>query len=308
MSDVTVEALHLSKSFGHGPPALDDVSFELSGTGAIGYLGPNGAGKTTTLKLLVGLLRPTRGEVRINGHSPTADRKRALWEIGALVETPEPYPMLTVYDALATVGLARGLRRESVDAEIDRCHRALELPPFGRRVGALSKGQRQRVSLAAALMADPKVLLLDEPTSGLDPAERVLVRRLLVELKRDHLVLMSSHQMFEVGDICDELMFLDRGRLLVRDRVDRIAERVQNREVDVEFSEPVDAARMEPIRQLGATLRPLSDRRWRIAFAGVDGGRPGVLVACQRVAPVVQFANTFLVVEEAYLELIGRST
>ena len=308
MSGSSLEVDHLTKTFGSGPPALDDVSFRLEGTGAIGLLGPNGAGKTTTLKLLVGLLRPSSGHVRINGLDPVTDRKGALWDVGALIETPEPYPTLTVYDALATVGLARGLDSGGVDAEIDRCHAALELPPLERRVGGLSKGQRQRVSLAAALIANPPILLLDEPTSGLDPAERVLVRRLLGRLKQDHLILMSSHQMLEVGDVCDELIFLDHGHLLLRDRVERIAERVQHREVDVEFSTPVAAPAMEPVRALGAVASPLSDRRWRIAFDGTDAGRAGVLAACQRVAPVVQFTNTFLVVEEAYLQLIGPTS
>ncbi len=306
MTDSVLEADHLSKAFG-GARALDDVSFRLEGTGAIGYLGPNGAGKTTTLKLLVGLLRPTSGQVRVNGLDPVADRKRALWDVGALIETPEPYPTLTVYDALATVGRTRGLGSEDVDSEIDRCHTALDLPPLDRRVGGLSKGQRQRVSLAAALMADPKILLLDEPTSGLDPAERILVRRLLQRLKQDHLILMSSHQMLEVGDVCDELMFLDRGRLLLRERVDRIAERIQHREVDVEFATPVASDAMEPVRKLGSVVTSISERRWRIAFDGTDAGRAEVLAACQRVAPVVQFANTFLVVEEAYLQLIAGS-
>jgi len=135
----SIEVAELTKRFRTGPPALAGVSFRYEGSGAIGYLGPNGAGKTTTLKLLVGLLRPTEGHAFVNGIDPTVNRKGALWDVGALIETPEPYPTLNVHEALDTVGRSRGLSRMDVDREIDRCHELLELPPLGRRIGWLSK-------------------------------------------------------------------------------------------------------------------------------------------------------------------------
>jgi ABC-2 type transport system ATP-binding protein len=300
----SLEVAGLSKWFRTGPPILTDLSFRYEGAGAVGYLGPNGAGKTTTLKLLVGLLHPSEGHAFLNEIDPTIDRKGALWDVGALIETPEPYPTLNVHEALDHVGRARGLSRESVDAEIDRCHALLDLPGLGQRVGWLSKGQRQRVSLAAALMGDPSVLLLDEPTSGLDPAERVLVRRLLNQLKRDHLVFMSSHQMFEVTEVCDELIFLHHGQVLLKDRVDRVASRIRSRQVDVEFDVPVSAQKMVALGSLSSERTPISAKRWRITFDGTDETRVKLLGACQAIAPVVQFANTSLVLEEAYLELI----
>ena len=298
------EVAALSKSFRTGPPALSDVSFRYEGSGAIGYLGPNGDGKTTTLKLLVGLLRPTDGHAFLNGLDPMVDRKRALWDAGALIETPEPYPTLNVLEALDTVGRSRGLTRDEVDREIDRCHELLDLPPLGHRIGWLSKGQRQRVALASALMGDPSVLLLDEPTSGLDPAERVLVRRMLNRLKRDHLVFMSSHQMFEVTEVCDELIFLHQGKVLLRDRVDRVAARIRSREIDVEFEHPVAPEALAGLRSIATELTRLSDRRWRISFDGRDETRIRLLDHCRTVGAVTQFANTSLVLEEAYLELI----
>ena len=155
------EVAGLSKSFRTGPPALSDLSFRYEGAGAIGYLGPNGAGKTTTLKLLVGLLRPSQGHAYVNGIDPMVDRKGALWDVGALIETPEPYPTLNVQEALDVVGRARGLSRDDIDREVDRCHELLDLPPLDLRIGWLSKGQRQRVAIAAVLMGDPSVLLLD---------------------------------------------------------------------------------------------------------------------------------------------------
>ena len=302
------EVAGLTKSYGSGKPVLRDLSFRYEGAGAIGYLGPNGAGKTTTLKLFTGLLRPTWGHAFVNGADPIVDRKKALWDVGALIETPEPYPMLTVYEALNMVGRSRGLSPADVDREIDRCHDALELPPLEWRNGRLSKGQRQRVALAAALMGDPSVLLLDEPTSGMDPAERVLVRRLFNRLKRDHLLLICSHQMLEVTEVCDQLIILHEGTVLLRDRVDQVAARIRSRKVDVEFSQAMPIDRAGPIRALASEVTPLSERRWRVVFDGSEAVRARLLEACQQLGTVVQFTNTSLVLEEAYLDVIAGTS
>ncbi|MGA8664746.1 MAG: ABC transporter ATP-binding protein [Thermoplasmata archaeon] len=298
------EVSGLSKSFATGPLVLRELSFRFDGPGAVGCLGPNGAGKTTLLKLLVGLLRPSQGRAYLNGIDPMVDRKKALWDVGALIETPEPYPTMNVHGALDLVGRARGLSTDEVDREIDRCHRLLDLPPLGHRIGWLSKGQRQRVSLAAALMGDPSVLLLDEPTSGLDPAERVTVRHLLNGLKRDHLVLMSSHQLLEVTEVCDQLIFLHGGRVVLNDRVDRVASRIRSRQVDVEFQQPVAPAAMAGLRTVATDVAAVSPRRWRITFDGSDDARVQLLRICEGLGAVVQFTSTTLVLEEAYLELI----
>src|SRR5208282_5417475 len=301
------EVSGLLKSFRTGPPALSYLSFRYEGAGAIGYLGPNGAGKTTTLKLLVGLLRPSQGHAFVNEIDPMVDRKGALWDVGALIETPEPYPTLNVQEALDVVGRARGLSRDDIDREVDRCHELLDLPSLDLRIGWLSKGQRQRVALAATLMGDPSVLLLDEPTSGLDPAERVLVRRLLNRLKRDHLVFMSSHQMFEVTEVCDQLVFLNQGRILLKDRVDRVSDRIRALQVDVEFERPVAAEAMAALRTIATDVVAISERRWRISYDGSDQNRVHLLELCQGIGPVAQFSNTSLVLEEAYLELLSKS-
>jgi len=306
MTPASFEVRELSKRYRTGPPVLSNLSFRYEGSGAVGYLGPNGAGKTTTLKLLVGLLRPSHGRAFLNGFEASVDRHRALWDVGALIETPEPYPTLNVYEALEVVGRSRGLSSEDVDREVDRCHELLDLPPLGRRVGWLSKGQRQRVAIASTLMGDPTVLLLDEPTSGLDPAERVLVRRLLTGLKRDHLILVSSHQMAEVAEVCDEVIFLHRGRMLLRDRVERVVDRIRLRTVDVEFATPVNLESNAALRAVAKGVVALSDRRWRVEFDGSDETRARLLALSQQTGTVVQFTNSTLALEEAYLELISE--
>jgi ABC-2 type transport system ATP-binding protein len=304
---LSIEVDHLSKEYRAGRSVLTNASFRFEGTGAIGYLGPNGAGKTTTLKLLVGLLRPTSGRALLNDREAAKDRKAALTDVGAVIETPEPYPTQTVYDALEAVGQIRGLVTAGIDAEVDRLHEELELPPLDRRCGGLSKGQRQRVVLAAALLGDPAVLLLDEPTSGLDPAERVLVRGLLGRLKKDHLILMSSHQMVDVAEVCDQLVFIDRGKILLQDSVENVSKRIRSRQIDVEFVRPVAP---DAVAKLGPELLgvvPVTDRRFRLTFDGSDEVRGRLLTACQQVGAVAQFANASLVLEEAYLEVVASA-
>ena len=299
-----VEASHLTKSVGAGVFALHDITFRYSGAGAIGYLGPNGAGKTTTLKLLVGLLRPSQGRALVNGQDVVVDRKAALWDVGSVIETPEPYPSQTVREALEMVGELRGVGRAEMVREVEAHRAALDLPPLDRRSGKLSKGQRQRIAVAAALVGDPSVLLLDEPTAGLDRAERVLVRNLINRLKKDHLILMCSHLMQEVTEICDQVIFLNQGRIVLADSVDRVAERFHTRQVDVEFLHPVPA---DAVARLGPPARSaaaVSDRKIRVSFDGSEEARAEILLACQKIGAVTSFASASLALEDAYLALM----
>ncbi|HYA10113.1 MAG TPA: ABC transporter ATP-binding protein [Thermoplasmata archaeon] len=300
----SIEAVHLTKSFHRATPSLDNVSFRYEGPRAVGYLGPNGAGKSTTLKLLVGLLNPTRGRAILNGREARFNRRDALADVGAVIETPEPYPTQSVREALSTVGRIRGLTSEGVDAEIARLHQELLLPRLERRCGGLSKGQRQRVVLAAAMIGDPSVLLLDEPTSGLDPAERILVRALLTRLKQDHLILLVSHQVADVAEVCDDLVFLDRGRMILQDSLANVSARVRVRQVDLEFLRPTPPPSLDSLGPGIESVVPLSDRRFRITFDGSDDARARILDAARRIGPVGLFSPSTPALERAYLDVV----
>ncbi len=299
-----IEVQGLSKNYNRGPPALNEATFRYEGSGAIGYLGPNGAGKTTTLKLLTGLLRPTGGRALLNGVDVAHDRKRALSNVGAIIESPEPYPSQTVEEAIEMVSDFRSGPSRSVREEIRALSEKLDLPPLDARCGRLSKGQRQRVSIAASLVRDPQVIILDEPTSGLDPKERILIRNLLNDLKRDHLILMSSHLMQEVTEICDQVIFINRGDILLRDTVQNVATRFRTRAVDVEFATPIVVDRIKALGPLVQDAVVVGERRFRISFDGSDSARAEILKGLVGIGPVLSYQNASLVLEDAYLALM----
>ncbi len=287
--------------------ALDGASFRLEGGTAVGYLGPNGAGKTTTLKLFTGFLRPTAGHASINDQDVAADPKAALWEVGALVETPEPYPALTGRETLSMIGEFRGLSREQIRDGTERYANELELPPLDRRTARLSKGQRQRIVLAGVLLCEPTVLLLDEPTSGLDPAERVIIRNVLIRLKREgRLLLMSSHLLQEVTEICDRVIFINQGKILLEDSVANLESRFRVTRLEVEFARPVEAASLAAVPGVSA-VEALGPTRYRLGFGGAEDDRSRILESCQKLAPVSSFSRASLGLEEAYLDLVRRA-
>jgi ABC-2 type transport system ATP-binding protein len=299
----SLEAIGLTKRF-NSATALDNATFRYEGGGAIGYLGPNGAGKTTTLKLFTGFLRPTQGQALINGRDAGSDPKTGLWEVGSLVETPEPYPALTGRETLSMIGEFRGLSREEIKDRTERYTRELELPPLDQKTAGLSKGQKQRIVIAAMLLTEPTVLLLDEPTSGLDPAERVIIRNLLIRLKQEHrLILMSSHLLQEVTEICDRVIFISRGKILLQDTVENIGTRFKVTSLDVEFSRPAQPSSLSAIA--GVTrVQAIAPMRFKLEFDGSEDSRARILEACQKLAPVISFSSSTLTLEDAYMRLI----
>lgn len=300
----SLEARHLTKRYGTFF-ALSDASFQFDGNGAIGYLGPNGAGKTTTLKMMTHLARPSSGQAFINGIDVQVDPKRALWEVGSVIESPEPYPWQTSTTALEMVGDLRGMSRADIRARTRELTTDLDLPPMDRKTGKLSKGQRQRVVIAAALLSDPSIIVLDEPTSGLDPAERIAIRNVLLRLKKERLILMSSHLLSEVTEICDRAVFINQGKILLNDSVAAISSRYAETEVDVEFTGPVPAEKFVALSGLAGAVNRIEPARFRITYDGRDETRVAILRTCMELGPVRTYAGATLTLEDAYMKLIG---
>ncbi len=214
-----IDARGLSKRYGD-LAAVDDVSFSIGKGEIVGFLGPNGAGKTTTMRMITGFLPPTDGTAVVAGHDIFDDPIAARGAIGYLPETPPLYPEMTVTSYLDFVarikGVARKQRRDSVDRAMERT----DLTGVNRQViGTLSKGFRQRVGLAQAIVHDPPVLILDEPTAGLDPLQIREIRALIAELTApgaaQNTVILSTHIMAEVDAICRRVILINRGRKVV---------------------------------------------------------------------------------------------
>lgn len=204
----------VSKSFAE-VHAVDGVSFSIDRGEVVGFLGPNGAGKTTTMRLITGALEPDAGTIEINGRPVREDATEARRRIGYLPETNPLYLEMLVGEFLTFMARLRGIDPADIPDRIDP---AVEQTGIGdvyyRPIGHLSKGYRQRVGLAQAILSEPDILILDEPTEGLDPNQRVEIRRLITRLGRDHTVLLSTHVMQEVQAVCDRLLIIHRGRII----------------------------------------------------------------------------------------------
>jgi ABC-2 type transport system ATP-binding protein len=211
---VMIEAEGLTKQFGHFL-AVCDVSFAIPRGQVAAFLGPNGAGKTTTMRLLTGFIAPTHGSARIAGIDVQVDRIAAAEHLGYLPENGPLYLDMTPLDLLNFFGMARGLGasrlRERTEAVVEQCAIASVAT---KPIGKLSKGYRQRVAMAQALLHDPDVLIMDEPTAGLDPNQIRGVRALIRELARTKTVLVSTHILQEVEPVADRVLFLHEGRLV----------------------------------------------------------------------------------------------
>jgi ABC-2 type transport system ATP-binding protein len=227
---IVISVQHLTKRFG-SHVAVDDLSFEVGAGEVLGFLGPNGAGKTTTMRMVTGYLPPSRGAVSIDGCDLLTEPIDAKRRIGYLPENPPLYPELTVRQYLHFVAEIKDVPRARRSARVDRAiDRANLREVAGKRIGALSKGFKQRVGLAQAIVHEPPVLILDEPTSSLDPKQRVEVRDLIAGLRGEHTVILSTHILPEVSQITDRVVIINRGRVMAVDSADNLSQRLRGRE------------------------------------------------------------------------------
>jgi ABC-2 type transport system ATP-binding protein len=203
--------------------AVDHISFEIQKGQIVGFLGPNGAGKTTTMRMLTCFLPPTAGTATVAGFDVLEEPMEVKKRIGYLPETPPLYPEMMTGEYLAFVGSLKGLRgaelKQRIDYVSERCSVA---DVRNKQLGKLSKGYRQRVGLAQAIIHNPEVLILDEPTSGLDPKQINETRDLIKSLAGDHTIILSTHILSEVEQICQQVIIISKGKLVATDTVDNL--------------------------------------------------------------------------------------
>ena len=221
-----IEVSHLSKNYG-SHPAIRDLSFTVGDGQIYGLLGPNGAGKSTIMNILTGYLAPSGGEVKVAGYLLPEQAQEAKACVGYLPEQPPLYPEMTVREYLDFVAELKGVKRAARAQQVLRAarHTGLEqvLP---RLIRSLSKGYRQRVGIAQALLGDPKLIILDEPTVGLDPAQVIEIRSLIRELGKAHTVILSSHILSEVQAVCSRVLILSEGRLVAEGAPEELGEKL----------------------------------------------------------------------------------
>lgn len=217
---------HLTKCYG-GFTAVDDLSFEIEEGHVYGFLGPNGAGKSTTMNIMTGCLSATKGRVVIDGYDIFQEPYEAKKRIGYLPEQPPLYMNETPEEYLRFVGEAKGLRGAELERQIGEVIAQTKIEDVRRRsIAALSKGYKQRVGIAQALLGQPKVIILDEPTVGLDPIQIIEIRDLIRQLGQSHTVIFSSHILSEVQAICDQILMIAKGKLIAFDRPENLEKKL----------------------------------------------------------------------------------
>lgn len=217
-----IEVQNLVKRYGE-IDAVKGVSFEVKKGDVLGFLGPNGAGKTTTMRILTGFLPPTSGLVKIAGHDVTQEPMEVKRRIGYLPETPPLYMDMTVRSYLKFVGQIKGVASDDLSTRIDWAVQKCGLMDVHKRVIAnLSKGYKQRVGLAQAILHKPEVLILDEPTVGLDPRQIREIRDLIKELAGEHTVVLSTHILPEVSVTCKNILIINRGKIVAQGPIEAV--------------------------------------------------------------------------------------
>ena len=311
MTSHSIEAVNLSKTYGSFT-ALSNLNLKIEGSKCVGFLGPNGAGKTTTLKIFTDLIRSSSGEALINGANVHTHKKAALASVGTVIETPEIYPSLTPTEALGMVAAIRGIPHSERNKRIEDVIVEVGMQEWAKkRVGKFSKGMKQRICIASALLSDPTIVLLDEPTTGLDPRGMSEVRDIVKALKKkDRLVFMSSHILSEVADVCDEVAMIDHGKLLVYDTLPNVTAKFAGGAniVEVELLRPIGSSVMEKsvaVIQGVVSAEKKDDKNLRIKYSGGLDIQENVLSELVRLnIGVVSYKPATSALEESYLNLI----
>ncbi len=311
-SDVpTIEAVKLTKQYGSFT-AVSELNLKIEGAKCVGFLGTNGAGKTTTLKMFTDLIHASSGEALINGINVHTDKKGALASVAAIIETPEIYPSLTPREALAMIAEFRGVPTIEIKKRIEEAVAEVHMNEWiDKRVGKFSKGMKQRINIASALLSDPCILLLDEPTTGLDPRGMSEVRDIVKSLKgKKRLIFMSSHLLSEVSDVCDEVAMIDHGKLLVYDTISNVTSKFSggSNVVEVGLQHSIDPQLItRNIAKISgvSSAEQMNDITLRIRFSGGLDVQEQILVQLVKLnIGVISYRPAASELEDVYLNLI----
>ena len=289
----------LSRRFG-SQQAVADFSLTLQRGEVLGLLGPNGAGKTTSLRMLSGCLSPDAGHIEINGVDMRKQPLAAKAQIGYLPETPPLHLELRVEEFLLFCARLRGLDRKAAQQALQRCSAACGLESVQRSlIGALSKGFRQRVGLAQALIHQPPLIILDEPTDGLDPQQLQQVRQLIRELAQQHAVLLSSHMLSEIQAVCDRVAIMSRGHLVKQFSMQQLES--EQRPLLLRLRQPAALTDLQALPGV-AQVEELAAGHYRLQLAGADASEFIARTALERDWGLLEMRREPLRLEQIFAE------
>jgi ABC-2 type transport system ATP-binding protein len=270
---MSIEVKNLTKIYGT-QKAVNDISFTINKGEIVGFLGPNGAGKSTTMKMVTGYLQPDGGNALVCGIETAVQPLEAKKKIGYLPESNALYYDMYVREYLEFVGGIYEVK--DLKTRIENCIKKVGLTPeANKKIGQLSKGYKQRVGLAAALIHNPEVLILDEPTSGLDPNQIVEIREVIKELGKEKTVLFSSHIMQEVQAICDRVIIINKGTIVADDQLSKLQQGKTNALV-IRFAESLEQSVFSGLKGIN-TLDKITANQWQLAGADVASIRKQVM-------------------------------
>jgi ABC-2 type transport system ATP-binding protein len=302
---MSVSVQHLSKHFG-AQKAVDSVSFEAKKGQVLGFLGPNGAGKSTTMKMLTCFLPPTSGEAKVCGLDVVTNSEQVRELIGYLPEHNPVYKDMYVKEYLEFTGRVHGVAnlKRRIAKMIEQTGLGLEQR---KQIKDLSKGYRQRVGLAQAMLHDPQVLILDEPTSGLDPNQLVDIRALIKELGKEKTVILSTHIMQEVQALCDHVVIINAGKIAANAPISQLQSTLSDRIVlTVEFAAGVKETALTQIAHVTG-VRHLGGQRWELSSAGDQDIRKDVFqFAVAQNVPLLEMRKEVLSMEHIFQTLTKK--
>jgi len=306
-----IEVKNLVKKYGDHT-AVDHLSFTVEKGQIYGFLGPNGAGKSTTMNIMTGYLGATDGEVLINGHDILKEPEAAKKSIGYLPELPPLYMDMTVMEYLKFSAELKKIKKEDREAEIEKALKLVKLADVqDRLIKNLSKGYKQRVGLAQAILGFPEIIILDEPTVGLDPKQIIEIRELIRELAKEHTVILSSHILAEIREVCDYIMIISKGKLVASDTPEHLEELMNGSDtIHIETR-----AEKETVREILSGLKDIEDVTYtqenEILKAEVKTKerkdiREVIFSAfAEAKCPLLTLQKTTVSLEEVFLELTG---
>lgn len=308
-----IEVKHLTKKYGTHL-AVDDLSFTIEKGRIYGFLGPNGAGKSTTMNIMTGYIGATSGEVIINGHNILEEPEKAKKCIGYLPEIPPLYLDMTVSEYLHFAAELKKISKAKRDEQVKKVMDLIKLNHMkDRLIRNLSKGYRQRTGLAAAILDFPDIIILDEPTVGLDPKQIIEIRELIRTLAKDHTVILSSHILAEVQEICDDILIISKGKLIAEGSPDKLEELTQGKE-SIELTIQADES---SVKQILSGFSDIDDVSWldvneNSSHIQINTNKDTQelcadlsLAFAQKKMPVTQMFVNKATLEDIFLELTG---